>query len=135
MATVALVKDVVFDCEHRASLARFWAGAVDGYEVAPYDEAELARLRQMGVDDPEDDPGVLVESSRPGHPRLYLQKASGDIALHRSDARRAASGPAEQHVGSLAKHTEPPGSGKSRKRRSTFTARARRTFTAAILPA
>lgn len=74
IAAMALMKDVVFDCEHPASLARFWAKAVDGYRVAPYDEAELARLREMGVEDPENDPGVLVESSTPGHPRLYFQK-------------------------------------------------------------
>ena len=74
MAAMALMKDVVFDCEHPASLARFWAEAVDGYEVAPYDEAELARLREMGVEDPEDDPGVLVEPPSLGHPRLYFQK-------------------------------------------------------------
>ena len=71
---MARIKDVVFDCDHPASLARFWAAAVDGYAVAPYDEDELARLRTMGVDDPEDDPGVLVEPPEPGMPRLYYQK-------------------------------------------------------------
>ena len=71
---MALIKDVVFDCEHPASLARFWAQAVDGYQVAPYDDAELARLREMGVNDPEDDPGVMVEPPEPGQPRLYFQK-------------------------------------------------------------
>jgi hypothetical protein len=53
---VAGIGDVVFDCRHPASLARFWAAAPDGYRVAPYDEAELERLRAMGVYDPEDDP-------------------------------------------------------------------------------
>ena len=71
---MARIKDVVFDCDHPASLARFWAAAVDGYAVAPYDDEELARLRAMGVDDPEDDPGVLVEPPEPGMPRLYYQK-------------------------------------------------------------
>jgi len=71
---MARIKDVVFDCDHPASIARFWAAAVDGYAVAPYDEEELARLRAMGVDDPEDDPGVLVEPPEPGMPRLYCQK-------------------------------------------------------------
>ena len=71
---MAQIKDVVFDCDHPASLARFWATAVDGYRVAPYDDAELARLREMGIDDPEDDPGVLVEPPEPGLPRLYFQK-------------------------------------------------------------
>jgi hypothetical protein len=40
------------DCRHPASLARFRAQALDGYEIAPYDEAELQRLRGLGVHDP-----------------------------------------------------------------------------------
>jgi hypothetical protein len=69
---VATLGDVVFDCRHPASLARFWAAALDGYDVAPYDDAELARLRAEGIDDPEDDPTVLVEA--PGRrPRLFFQ--------------------------------------------------------------
>jgi hypothetical protein len=66
--------DVVFDCRHPASLARFWAAALDGYRVAPYDEAELARLRSMGVDDPEDDPSVLVEPVAGRGPRLFFTR-------------------------------------------------------------
>jgi len=37
------------------------ADALDGYAVAPYDEAEFDRLSDMGIDDPEDDPTVLAE--------------------------------------------------------------------------
>jgi hypothetical protein len=70
---VARIKDVVFDSAHPASLARFWAAAVDGYDVAPYDKAELDRLRAAGIDDPEDDPTVLVEPSASGTPRLWFQ--------------------------------------------------------------
>jgi hypothetical protein len=66
--------DVVFDCRHPASLARFWAAALDGYRVAPYDEAELSRLRSMGVDGPEDDPSVLVEPVTGGGPRLWFTR-------------------------------------------------------------
>ena len=43
-----------------APLARFWAAAL-GWQVAPYEEDELARLSAEGVDDPEDDPSVMVE--------------------------------------------------------------------------
>ena len=57
---MARIKDVVVDCRHPASLARFWAAVLDGYDVAPYNEAELARLRDLGIDDVEDDPTVLV---------------------------------------------------------------------------
>jgi hypothetical protein len=70
---MARIHDVVFDCAHPASLARFWAAALDGYEVAPYDDAELERLRSRGITDPEDDPCVLVE--RPGKlPRVWFQR-------------------------------------------------------------
>jgi SAM-dependent methyltransferase len=71
---VANIHDVVIDCAHPASLARFWAAVLDDYEVAPYDEAELARLRSTGVDDPEDDPTVLVESLPGVRPRLFFQR-------------------------------------------------------------
>ena len=70
---MARFADVVFDCAHPASLARFWAAVLDGYDVAPYEDAELARLRAQGIDDPEDDPSVLVEAG-PGEPRLWFQR-------------------------------------------------------------
>jgi hypothetical protein len=69
---MARLHDIVIDSRHPASIARFWAAVLDGYQVAPYDDAELARLRDAGVFDPEDDPSVLVEA--PGtHPRIFFQ--------------------------------------------------------------
>lgn len=69
---MAQLRDVVVDCRHPASLARFWAAVLDAYDVAPYDQAELDRLRSIGIDDPEDDPSVLVEA--PGvSPRYFFQ--------------------------------------------------------------
>jgi len=70
---VARIRDVVFDCRHPAPLARFWATALEGYAVAPYDEVELERLRATGIDDPQDDPTVLVEPSSGNGPRLWFQ--------------------------------------------------------------
>jgi hypothetical protein len=70
---MAAIRDVIFDSRHPASIARFWASAIDGYQVAPYDDAELARLRTMGVNDPEDDPAVLVEPVTGRGPRLFFQ--------------------------------------------------------------
>jgi hypothetical protein len=70
---MAEIADIVVDCAHPASLARFWAQVLDGYAVAPYDEEELARLRANGIDDPEDDPTVLVEAE-PGRPRFFFVK-------------------------------------------------------------
>jgi hypothetical protein len=70
---MAHLRDIVIDCGHPPSLARFWAAALDGYEVAPYDEDELGRLRAQGVSDPEDDPTVLVEGPN-GSPSLWFQR-------------------------------------------------------------
>jgi predicted enzyme related to lactoylglutathione lyase len=51
---------IVFDCADAAALARFWAAAL-GWQVAPDEEDELARLSAESIDDPEDDPSVMVE--------------------------------------------------------------------------
>jgi hypothetical protein len=67
---MAAIKDIVFDCERAALLARFWAAAMDGYEVLPYDDAEIARLAELGLT-PETDPNVIVVG--PG-PRLCFQQ-------------------------------------------------------------
>ncbi|HEY2505988.1 MAG TPA: VOC family protein [Streptosporangiaceae bacterium] len=69
---MARIKDITFDTPHPAPIARFWAAALDGYAVAPYDEAELERLRQLGIDSTEDDPTVVVEAG-PGRARLLFQ--------------------------------------------------------------
>jgi hypothetical protein len=69
---MARLHDITFDCHRPSALARFWAGALDGYSVAPYDDAEIERLRSMGIDDIEDDPSVLVETPG-GDPRLCFQ--------------------------------------------------------------
>lgn len=68
---MAQLRDIVIDCSHPASLARFWAAALDGYAVAPYDSEEIERLRSLGITDLEDDPMVIVEG--PG-PRLFMQR-------------------------------------------------------------
>ncbi len=63
---------VVFDCAHPASLARFWAEALEGYRVRDYDAAEIARLAALGFT-PETDPVVLVDG--PG-PSLCFQRVA-----------------------------------------------------------
>ena len=70
---VARLRDIVVDCTHPASLARFWAAVLDGYAVAPYDQAELERLRANGIDDPEDDPTVLVTAGD-DQPRFFFAR-------------------------------------------------------------
>lgn len=69
---MARLRDIVFDCAHPAATARFWAAALDGHAVAPYDDEELARLRSLGITTTEDDPTVLVEPAD-GGPRLWFQ--------------------------------------------------------------
>ncbi|QOV40259.1 VOC family protein [Streptomyces ferrugineus] len=69
---MARLHDIVIDCARPAVTARFWAAALDGYAVAPYDDAELARLRALGIAGPEDDPTVLVEPRGVG-PRLWCR--------------------------------------------------------------
>ena len=71
---MARIGDVAFDAAHPASLARFWAAALDGYAIAPYDDQELDRLRAKGITDPEDDPSVLVEPPVHGAPRLFFNR-------------------------------------------------------------
>ena len=66
---MATIRDIVVDCRHPASLARFWAAVLDDHAIAPYGEAELERLRANGIDDPEDDPTVLLL----GTPRIWFQ--------------------------------------------------------------
>ncbi|HEY1643543.1 MAG TPA: VOC family protein [Streptosporangiaceae bacterium] len=67
---MAELRDIVVDCGRPSALARFWAATLDGYAVAPYDDAEVARLAALGIHDLEDDPTVLVTG--PG-PRLFFQ--------------------------------------------------------------
>lgn len=61
---MAKLREIVIDADHPASLARFWAAAVDGYAVRPYDEAEIARLATLGLT-PETDPYVLIDGPGP----------------------------------------------------------------------
>lgn len=68
---MAALADIVIDCRHPAALARFWAQVLDDYEIAPYDDDEIARLAALGISDVEDDPTVLLEAAT--GPRLWFQ--------------------------------------------------------------
>jgi hypothetical protein len=67
------IREIVFDCEQPARLARFWAALLDGYAVRPYDQAEIDRLAGLGLT-PETDPTVMVDG--PG-PILCFQRVAG----------------------------------------------------------
>jgi hypothetical protein len=82
-------KEVVIDADHPANLARFWAAAIDGYAIRPYDDEEIARLATFGLT-PETDPSVMVDGPgpilcfqlmtgpRPPRNRLHLDLAHRD---------------------------------------------------------
>ncbi len=57
---MARITQLVVDSRAPASLARFWAAALDGFEIRPYDDAEIARLAAMGRT-PETDPCVILD--------------------------------------------------------------------------
>ena len=63
---MGVLREIVFDCAHPASLARFWAGLLDGFEIRPYDDDEIARLAALGLT-PETDTNVMVDG-----PELHL---------------------------------------------------------------
>jgi hypothetical protein len=73
---------IVFDCKRAAPLARFWADAL-GWEVAPYDEEELARLASRGIYDPEEDPSVLVQPPEDSidSPTLFFTEVPEDKVM------------------------------------------------------
>lgn len=79
---MAGLRDIVVDCSRAAPLARFWAAALEGYAVRPYDEEEIARLASLGYT-PETDPSVFVDG--PG-PNICFQEVpepkSGKNRLH-----------------------------------------------------
>jgi hypothetical protein len=64
------IREIVFDCERPSHLARFWVELLDGYDMRPYDQAEIDRLAKLGFT-PETDPNVMVDG--PG-PSLCFQR-------------------------------------------------------------
>jgi len=80
----ARLRSIVFDCANPAPLARFWAAAL-GYSVRPYDEEEIQRLREAGIDDVEDDPSVVIEPPGDG-PNVWFNRVpepkSGKNRVH-----------------------------------------------------
>jgi hypothetical protein len=69
---VSRIRDIVICCTSAHTLARFWAEALDGYQIRPYDDAEIARLAALGFT-LETDPSVAVDG--PG-PTLFLQETA-----------------------------------------------------------
>jgi hypothetical protein len=74
MSTNGGIDSITFDASHSASLARFWCEVLPEYEIAPYDDDEIAKLKSMGIDDVEDDPSVMALRKDGGGPRLFFTK-------------------------------------------------------------
>lgn len=70
---MARIRDIVVDAVRPAVLARFWAAALDGYQVRPYGAAEIERLARLGLT-PETDATVAVDG--PG-PTFFFQQVPG----------------------------------------------------------
>lgn len=67
---MAAIVEIVFESETPSRLAAFWAALLVGYQIRPYDEAEISRLAKLGLT-PETDPTVMVDG--PG-PSLCFQR-------------------------------------------------------------
>jgi len=70
-----VIHEIVFDCDKPAVLAQFWAEILDGYDVRPYDDEEIARLAALGLT-PETDTTVMVDG--PG-PSICFQNVDGRV--------------------------------------------------------
>lgn len=77
---MAMLREIVFDCERPPALARFWAAVLDGYAVRAYDDVEVARLAAQGLT-PETDPTVAVDG--PGPTLFFQQVREGKAARSR----------------------------------------------------
>ncbi len=72
--------EITIDAQTPSELARFWAAALPGYAVRPYDKKEIARLASLGLM-PETDTSVPIDAE--GQPTLWFQK-SEDAARTRN---------------------------------------------------
>lgn len=57
---MAHLKQVVIDCAVPSTLARFWAAALDDFDVRPYDGDEITRLAGLGYT-PDTDPAIILD--------------------------------------------------------------------------
>ena len=60
---MARLTQLVVDSRAPAALARFWASALEDFEIRAYDDAEIARLASIGRT-PETDPCVILDGPR-----------------------------------------------------------------------
>jgi hypothetical protein len=67
------LKDICIDCADPWALSHWWAEVLD-YQVRPHSEAELAKLRDRGVDRPEDDPYIALDPPDGTGPTFWFNR-------------------------------------------------------------
>lgn len=72
--------EIVIDAQNPFELAHFWAAALAGYRVRPYDDEEIARLATLGLT-PETDTSVPIDSE--ASPTVWFQKCD-DVTTARN---------------------------------------------------
>ena len=65
---------ITIDAREPFKLAHFWAAALPGYAVRPYDREEIARLASIGLT-PETDTSVAIDAD--DQPTLWFQMSEG----------------------------------------------------------
>lgn len=83
---MAVLREIVFHCTRAPALARFWTEVLDGYQVRPYDDAEIQRLASRGLT-PDTDPNVAVDGPGPvlfftevPEPEAFTNRVHVDVA-------------------------------------------------------
>ena len=66
------MRDIDVDCARPSRLAAFWSEVL-GFPIQPYDDAEIARLHAIGVDDVADDPSVAIDLPITGSQLLFVK--------------------------------------------------------------
>lgn len=69
------LKDVCIDCADPWSLSHWWAEVL-GYRVRPHTAADLAALRDQGIDRPEDDPSIALDPIDGSGPTFWFNRVS-----------------------------------------------------------
>ena len=82
---MARLKEIVIDSIQPVTLARFWSGVLDEYCIRAYDEAELGRLKQLGLT-PETDtsvaldgPGITIFFQQTSEPKVLRNRIHFDV--------------------------------------------------------
>ncbi len=104
---MAVIHEIVFDCDKPAELAAFWAELLDGYAVREHEEDDIARLIALDLNTETeitvmlDGPGPSicfqnVEGRRPDNNRVHFDVEVADRAAEA--ARLAEAGAAIERV-------------------------------------